>query len=263
MRVREGGFVGARGTRLFRRSWLPDGQARGVLVLVHGMSEHSGRYEHVGRFLADRGLAIHAYDHRGHGRSQGERGTAEDFDDFLADLRSLFVLVQEEHPDAGGRLVLFGHSMGGLIATAYVLDSAPKPDLLVLSSPAIVPLIGPGDRTIDPSRLSHDPEVWRAYMEDPLVLRERVQDTLFVRLAAGLSRLVGRAGEIRLPFLLVHGEEDQVCSAEGARLYLSSSASTDATLRSYPGGRHELFNETFREQVLDDLWSWLDERLPR
>lgn len=251
--------VGSSGVALLLRQWTPE-PCRGVVVLAHGMSEHSGRYEHVAEYLAARGLAVYAHDHYGHGRSGGVTGSVADFGHFLEDLALVVERARAEHP--GLPLVLVGHSMGGLIALAYVLDQAlAQPDLLVLSGPAIVPLVTPGDRTIDPSRLSRDPEVWEPYMSDPYVLRERVTEELFARLADGIGRIVGRAGEIRVPVLLIHGLDDPVCSAEGARMYLESGELEDFEMRLYEGGRHEMFNEVNRDEVLADLADWIAARL--
>jgi acylglycerol lipase len=258
--VTEGTFPGAAGVSIYRRAWLPEGRARGVMVLVHGMSEHSGRYDHVGRFLASRGLAVHALDHRGHGRSGGETGTVEKFDFFLDDLSTFLSAVRAECP--AGPLVLLGHSMGGLIVSAYLLERKPSPDLVVLSGPAIVPIIEAGGRRIDATRLSRDPEAQRAYMEDPLVLRERVKEELFYRLAEGVMLLVGRSGEIGQPILLIHGTDDRLCSAEGAEAWVRASSSSDITVQLYQEGRHEMFNEINRDEVLAGLWQWLDARLP-
>jgi acylglycerol lipase len=258
--INESSFTGAGGVTIFRRSWLPVGTPRAVLVLSHGMSEHSGRYDSLGRFLAAGGVAVHALDHRGHGRSGGEVGTVDRFGDFLDDLSTFMSLARAEHPY--GPLVLLGHSMGGLIATAYVLERQPQPDLLVLSGPAIVPLLEPGERRIDATRLSRDPDEQRKYLEDPLILRERVRDELFYRLAEGIGLLVGRAMEIRQPLLLLHGLDDRLCSAEGAEAYVRASGSPDVTVRLYPEGRHEMLNEINRDEVVSDLWAWLDARIP-
>jgi lysophospholipase len=247
------------GEILFYRVWRPAARARGVVVLVHGLSEHSERYEHVGRFLAQHDLAVYAHDHVGHGRSGGPRGWIAKFDDFLDDVAKMHELAAREQP--GVPLFLLGHSMGGLIAAAYVLERARKPDYLILSGPAIVPILDPADRTIDASRLSKDPAVQKAYMDDPLVLRERVTNELFERLADGVGLLPGRAGEIRMPTLLIHGDADLLCSAEGARMWLESSNNPEVTVKLYRGGRHEMFNETNRQEVLDDLWAWIAARL--
>lgn len=249
----------ADGAEIFYRTWPAVPGPRAVIVLVHGMGEHSGRYRHVAEFLSQRGMAVYALDQRGHGLTSGEKGTVGRFEDLLDDLETFMRLAVTEHP--GLPLVLFGHSMGGLIVTAYMLERSLLPDYLVLSGPAIVPIFDPADRTIDPTRLSRDPAAWRSYLEDPLVLRERVQDGLFVALAQGLGLLVGRAGQIEVPVLLIHGEADALCSAEGARAYVQSTSSSDATVLVYPGGRHEMLNEINRDDVLEDLWSWLRSRL--
>ena len=153
----------------------------------------------------------------------------------------------------------FKSSLHKAIAQVNSLDR--KPDFVVFSGPAIVPILDPGDRRIDSTRLSKDPEVQRAYMEDPLVLRERVTDELFVRLADGLAYLPGRAGELAMPTLLIHGGDDLLCSAEGAEAWLRGSNVKDLTAKIYAGGRHEMFNETNRDEVLADLWDWMQARL--
>jgi acylglycerol lipase len=256
----DGTFQGAEGVKIFRRAWLPSGPRRAVMVLVHGMSEHSGRYDHVGRYLAARGIAVHALDHRGHGRSGGETGTVEEFGHFLDDLSAFLTMVRTE--ETSGPMILLGHSMGGLIVSAYLLERAPQPDLVVLSGPAIVPIVEAGPRRIDATRLSRDPEAQRAYLEDPLVLRERVKEELFYKLAEGVMLLVGRAGEIRQPLLLIHGTDDRLCSAEGAEMWVRSSSSSDITVELYAEGRHEMFNDINSDEVLAGLWSWLDARIP-
>src|SRR5690606_36795726 len=134
-------------------------------------------------------------------------------------------------------------SMGGLIVTPYLLERPLRPDLVVLSGPALLPVLDPGDETIDPTRLSRDPAAWEAYLEDPLILRERVQFGLFVAIAHGLQMIVGRAAAIDHPILLLHGSADRLCSAEGAREFVEASSSPDITIKIYEGGRHEMLNE--------------------
>jgi len=255
-----GAATGASGEEIFYRIWSPDSEPRAALVLVHGLGEHSGRYEHVAEHLVARGVVVHAYDHLGHGRSGGRRGWMRGYADLLDDLQ-WFHQRAAAH-SAGVPLVLFGHSMGGLIVTTYLLDRAASPDLLVLSSPAIEPVVEEGGRSIDATRLSKDPVVQESYMTDPLVLRERVTEELYYGLIDGLAMLPGRAAEISFPTLLIHGAADAVCSAEGARRYVESFSGGDVTCKLYADGRHEMFNETNRAEVLDDLWAWLDERLP-
>jgi len=252
-------FAGAGGYPIYLRRWRPSVPARASLVLSHGLGEHCGRYEHVARRLVESGVTVYGHDHQGHGKSGGTVGTVENFEDFLEDLATVIGRARSENE--GKRLFLLGHSMGGLIATAYVLEKADKPDCLILSGPAIVPLMAAGERTIDATKLSRDPEMQKLYLTDPLVLRERVKDDLYGKLADGLALLPGRAGEISMPILLLHGGDDALCSAEGAEAYVRSTAGDDITVKIYPGGRHESFNEINREQVLEDLVSWVEARI--
>jgi len=260
VRSETGTFGNCVGEDSYYRIWRPDGPSRAGLLLVHGLGEHSGRYEHVAEYLTQKGVTVYALDQLGHGKSGGQTGWIEHFSHFLDDLETFDRLVRRDNGDRP--LVLLGHSMGGLIVTAYLLEKPLKPDLLVLSGPAIVPIINPEDRSIDPTRLSKDPALWETYLNDPLTLRERVTDELLWRLADGVHMLPGRAGEIDMPILLIHGEADALCSVEGAKSYVHESGSKDVTVKTYPDGRHEMFNETNKAEVLDDLGRWLDERLP-
>ena len=254
-------FKGAKDFDIFFHSWIPTREPIGTLVIAHGIGEHSGRYDHVGRYYADRGIAVYALDHQGHGRSGGVTGTVESFADFLDDVESLLEFARREQ--AGLPLVLLGHSMGGLIVTAYLLEKSLHPDFAILSGPAIVPLLDPNNRTIDPTRLSRAPEVWKQYLEDPLVLKERVREDIYPKLIEGVSLLPGRAVELELPLLLIHGADDQLCSAEGAKQYVESSSSDDVTVHIYEEGRHEMLNEINRDEVLADIWSWIEPRISR
>ena len=253
-------FEGAGGVELLGRTWQPGGPVRAVVMLVHGLGEHCERYEHVGAFLAGRGFRVCSYDQRGHGRSGGRTGWVGSFDEFLDDLGIFHERVRSEAGDLP--VVLLGHSMGGLIVTAYVLDREPRPDLLVLSSPAVAPIVDEGAGEIDASMLSHDPAVQESYRTDPLVLRERVTDDLLAHVFDGVLRVDGRASEIDLPVLLLHGTDDRLCSADGAHAYVEATSSTDRTVELYEGGLHEMFNETCRDRVLADLGAWLDARVP-
>jgi alpha-beta hydrolase superfamily lysophospholipase len=251
-------FESVTGEDAFYRIWRAPAPTAAV-VLVHGLGEHSGRYDHVGRYLAERGVSVYALDHQGHGRSGGRRGWVSDFSVFLDDLATLHDGVRMEHADLP--LFLLGHSMGGLIVTAYLLDRPLRPGFVVLSSPAIVPILSADAPAIDPTRLSRDPLVQEAYLSDPLILRERITDELYLRLAEGLANIEGRADEISQPLLLIHGKDDKLCSWEGAVAYVQASDSLDVTLCLYDEYRHECFNEIDREQVLADLWAWMEPRI--
>jgi len=272
-------FVSAWGRKLFRRAWLPDAPTA-VLVVVHGFGEHSGRYEEVGRTFAHRGFAVHAYDHVGHGQSTGRRGHVATFDWFLDDLEHFIRIVREEHP--GLPLVLLGHSMGGLIVASLAGQRTPAVDLLVTSGAALA--VGEGvsgfrmamarvlrrvwptltlEAGLDVQGLSRDPEVIRAYEADPLV-HGKASAAFGAGMAEATERAQAGAPQVTRPMLLLHGEDDPLCKAEGSRLFfeaLPREHVKGSELRIYPGLRHEIFNEPERGEVFADMLTWIEARL--
>lgn len=276
IRRTEGGFEGERGVHLFRRSWTGDDPER-LLLLVHGFAEHSGRYEHVGRWFAERGAVVHAYDHRGHGRSHGPRNDVRSFDDYLDDLGSLLEIVQREHP--GLPLTLVGHSMGGLISTAFVRERKPEIHSLVTSGPALelaetlrggrgrllraLALLAPGLRIpagLPAAALSRDPEVVRRYEEDPLV-DTRLTPRLATAMMRAIARTAGGGYGVEVPVLMLHGGDDPLCPASGSESFFASLPPDSAPpneIRIYPGLRHEIFNEPEQESIFEDVLGWLE-----
>ncbi len=243
------------------------------MLLVHGWAEHSGRYEHVGAWLAARGCAVHAYDHRGHGRSAGPRGHARRFADLLDDLEIALARARAEAP-ALPTFVL-GHSMGGLVVAAFAAERDPEITGAVTSGAALaladvpsrarlavlrlVARIAPRlrmDRPIATDALSRDPEVGRAYAEDPLVLRRMTLGLGSAFLGAALLTL-SAAGAVRVPMLLLHGADDTLCRAEGSRRFHAGLCAPASDLRIYAGLRHEILNEPERETVLEDVLGWM------
>jgi alpha-beta hydrolase superfamily lysophospholipase len=269
----EARFAGAGGLSLFRRSWLGAAPRRAVL-LVHGWAEHSGRYDHVGAWLAARGCAVHAFDHRGHGRSYGARGHARGFDELLDDVECLLERVRVEHPELP--VFVVGHSMGGLVVTLLVAERALALAGAVTSGPALALTERPSGarlallraaarvaprarvaRPISGEGLSRDPDVARAYESDPLVLREMTLGFGRAFLAA-VERASGANGRVRVPLLMLHGEEDPLCPADASRRFFEGLAHPSSDLRLYEGLRHEILNEPEREAVLADLLAWLE-----
>ncbi len=272
----EGHLRGAEGRGpaplLFRRSWLP-AEPWAALLVVHGYAEHSGRYEELGSWFAARGLAVHGYDHRGHGRSEGPRCHVDRFEDFLDDVDRVLEQVREEHSDLP--VVLLGHSMGGLVVTAFLADRRPPIAAAVTSGAALA--VGPGvskarmamarllrrlapqlalGSGLDPAGLSRDPEVVRRYLEDPLVYRT-MTSALAVELLSSIPRVAGRAVEVQVPMLLLHGSDDPLCPVEGSRAFHGGLRVHGSDFRAYPGLRHEIFNEPEREEVFADVLAWL------
>lgn len=270
-------FDGVGGVRIVYDVWTPDTEPRGVVVLSHGLGEHARRYDHVAARFAQDGLVTYALDHRGHGRSGGKRVLVKDISEYTGDFDTLVGIATKEHP--GLTRIVLGHSMGGGIVFAYGVEHPDDYDLMVLSGPAVaaqtavspvlawfakaVGAIAPGLplQELDASAVSRDPAVVNAYNTDPLVYHGKVP--------AGVGRtllLVGetmpqRAASLTAPLLVVHGSEDRLIPADGSRQLVEAVGSSDVQLKIYPGLYHEVFNEPERDQVLDDVVSWINARL--
>jgi acylglycerol lipase len=275
--AKEGEFTGQGGLRLYWRAWLPDGEVRAVLIVTHGYGEHGGRYGNVVEFLVPRGLAIYALDQRGHGRSEGLRGHAGRFAEFVDDLHGFRVRVEQEHPAIP--LFVLGHSLGGLIVARYLLKHASGLAGTILSSPAVrlaeppprwrrwlarvLSVVAPRtsfQTDVQPELLSHDPAVGRAYAADPLVHR-RATARFFTELERAMRDVGDRAGEIRLPILVLQAGDDRLVDAPAAEEFASQAGSADKEVHVYPELFHEIFNETDKASVFADVERWLEARL--
>lgn len=274
MRTRRGSFSGARGTPIVHREWLPDGEPAGTVVVVHGINEHAGRYQHVAERLVDKGWLVAAPDHRGHGLSGGRRAAVEQFEDYIDDLDDYLRVVLAEAPRPR---FLLGHSLGGLIAVVYALHHPGVVDGLVLSAPGVVRPRDLSSATLRFGRLasryasniplvalpldqvSRDPEVVTAYRSDPLVHLGRVRARTGAEILDAIGEVERRIGELALPLLLLQGTCDRVVDPGAATWVDANAGSADRTLRVYDGLYHEVLNEPEREQVIDDVVRWLDE----
>jgi alpha-beta hydrolase superfamily lysophospholipase len=275
LRRTEDHFIAGGGRRLFCRSWLPPEPVRTV-VLAHGFGEHCGRYEEMASWLAERGCAVHAYDHQGHGQSPGPRGHADRFDDFLDDLEQFLNHARNANPALP--LVLVGHSMGGLVVANLATDRQPGIDLLVTSGAAlsispefsrfkrwlarVLRSVAPRlsmEAGLDLDGLSTDPEVIRRYVADPLV-HGRVSAAMAAGMMDATEATSQSAGQVRVPMLLLHGEEDPLCLVAGSESFhaaLPHSEVAGSAIRTYPKLKHEIFNEPSREQIFQDLLDWV------
>ncbi len=263
----ESELQGARG-RVVVHEWAnPD--ARFVALLAHGYGEHAGRYDHVARRLVTEGAAVYAPDHLGHGRSDGERAHCEDGEDFSNDLHRVAELARAEHP--GLPVVLLGHSMGGMIATRYAQKHQGELDALVLSGPAIggnpalEMLLGMDpipDVPIDPDVLSRDTTVGRAYGDDPLVWHGPFKRSMLQAMVTAVHAVADGPSLGDVPTLWIHGEEDQLVPLAVTREAIERVRGDRFEEKVYPGARHEVFNETNKDEVLDDVVAFIHRALP-
>ncbi|MEP6896919.1 MAG: lysophospholipase [Rhodanobacter sp.] len=264
------------GRRLFLRDW-PTSRPRGAVLIVHGLGEHSGRYQRLAQWLNQRGCTVRSYDQRGHGRSPGQRGHIRHGDDLLEDLATVYLDYAAATATAP---LLLGHSMGGLVAARAVLDRRIEPPALVLSSPAlrswepvsmvrlartlarIAPRL-PLRNGLKFDKLSHDAAVVAAYRADPLrtgLITPRLADFIF---RAGAS-CIADANRLSVPTLLLVADSDELVDPSGSRDFARAAAATQQlTTRFFSNLYHELFNESEpgRGQVLMQLADWLGRRI--
>lgn len=243
------------------------------MLLFHGLGEHSGRYAHVAEALVQAGYAVHALDHRGHGKSEGKRVYVKRYDEFQRDLVQFRELVTAQHP--GLPLVVMGHSMGGNLAMGHVLDHQEGVRALVLSGPALklgeslpkwqvgilllIAKVFPGLRpqALAADAISRDPEVVRAYLDDPLVFSGKVTAGLGAALIRAMRSFPARYASLRLPLLLLHGTHDQLADVAGTRELERLAVNAQVTAHYYDGLYHEVFNEPEQATVIADLVAWL------
>ncbi len=261
---------------LFGRSW-PVEAPKGVVCLVHGLGEHGGRYAPLAAALNRAGFAVHAFDLRGHGKSGGKRGHTPSYESLLDDITSLLDDAEEKFP--GAPLFLYGHSLGGNLVVNYILRRpvarlagavATGPWLrLAFEPPAykiwlartvgrLLPaLLQPSG--LNPEFLSHDPEIVRAYVEDPLV-HDRISSALFLgAYEAGLWALE-HAADLPLSLLLMHGAADQLTSPQASEAFCRR-AGERCVFRAWDGLYHEIHNEPQKEEVYRAVIAWLENRL--
>lgn len=266
----------ADGTELVTYLWQLEAP-KAMVVIVHGYAEHAGRYAAFAEKLVDAGYAVAALDHRGHGRSAGERANVTVFRQYVDDLRRFIESLRERYGELP--LALFGHSMGGVIAGQLVLEHPHKASALILSAPYLknavpvppwlvrladglsrwlpsLPLI-----RLDSRGLSRDAAVVAAYDSDPLVYTGRVKARLASELRTAADYLLARAAAIRLPTLIIHGDADPIADVAGSRALYAALGAKDKTLDVVPGGYHEPLNDLDRERVTALIVDWLRPRL--
>ena len=275
MRSEEFDLISKDGRQLYGRSWLPDDEREpeAVICLIHGLSEHSGRYEEFAKYFTSRRIAVFTFDLKGHGKSPGKRGHVRDYDSLLDDVESLLKTARKEHNDA--LLFLFGQSLGGNIVANYVIRknttevagavlSAPwlrlafTPPAFKVRLTAIMKSIYPAyaeKSNIDAEELSKEAEVITAYKEDPLV-QKRISSGLFLSATKKGEDVLKNAFKLTIPLFAIHGKADKLTSWQATEEFIGN-AGEKATLKLYEGVKHEPHNDTERNDVLSDIHHWI------
>jgi alpha-beta hydrolase superfamily lysophospholipase len=269
-------FAAGDGLTLSYRRWLPLGEPRTVVAMVHGFCEHGGRYAAVAEKLCAHGYAVFALDLRGHGRSGGERLRIAAFDDYVDDLDAFLVHVAREQP--GRPLFLLGHSMGGAIAVRLTLRRRSPIDGLILSAAALriagnvfpvlrklarlmsrfwprLRLVRLGDRM-----LSRDPQVVADFRSDPLVDHGKFPVRSGAEILGAAQAIQGQMESIEVPLLILHGTGDRLTDPRGSWELYVRARSADKTLKLYQGLYHDLLHEPEWEEVSDEILQWLGQR---
>ncbi len=248
------------------RDWVPEGTPRAYVVLVHGIAEHSGRYERTGTLLADAGLFVRSFDLIGFGGTGGRRGDIDDWSRYHDQVGRHVSWAREQ----GGPVVLMGHSMGGNLALGYALSDRERPDLLILSAPALgggaawqkaiagvaarlAPTI-PVPQALKGEQLSRDPAVGDAYFSDPLVYT-KATPRLGLALFDSMQDLTARANRLEVPTLVLHGTADTIVPP-GSTAILGEVAGVERRLK--PNLRHEILNEPEGPELVQEIVDWID-----
>ncbi len=274
---KEGTFSGVGGIKLYYQCWLPQ-HAKAIVLICHGVADHGGRYVRVAQALVEAGYAVYAHDHRGHGRSEGARLHVDRFQLFIDELDIFREAIATKQPDRA--IFLFAHSMGSAVGLGWLAEHPGDVAGFISSGTALVPGRGfppwlvrlnallarflPRLRLISlPAQgISRDTEWVRATYADPLIHHGPGTVRLAAEISGALERATRDAECVRVPLLIIHGQEDILTDIRGAHLLHERASSEDKTLMVYEGAYHEVFNDApeARRAVLRDLIRWLDAR---
>ncbi|MBA3011510.1 MAG: lysophospholipase [Proteobacteria bacterium] len=276
MKHQEGYLKSNRATNIYYQYWLPENEIKAVLLVVHGLAEHSGRYMNLVNHFVPAGYAVYGIDHIGHGKSDGKRVYVERFQDFTKTLKTYFDCVRDWQPQKP--IFLVGHSMGGLIGASYLLEHQKDLSGAILSGPGvklpdhlsqitiwagkILSVLMPtaGVAPLNYEGISRDPKVVAAYANDPLVYTGKITARLAAELMKAIVHLADHAGKIRLPILISQGGCDTIVDPDGAQLLYNLVGSADKAIKIYDPLYHEIFNEPEHETVLKDVQLWIESR---
>ncbi|HEY3449407.1 MAG TPA: alpha/beta hydrolase [Myxococcales bacterium] len=273
----EGSLAARDGLRLYRKSLSPAGPAKAHVAVVHGYGEHLGRYQEAMERLCRAGYAAHACDFRGHGKSEGHRAHVDDFAQYLSDLD---VLVEHVRGKAGSqKILLLGHSLGGLILARWLvgkseglagavlcspfMDLGFQPPKIKLMAAGLLSAVAPRLHMANElayEQLTHDEAIQKATAADPMYLHVTTA-RWFKETTAAQRATLAAAGQILVPALVLIGEADTIALPAAGRRLFEALGSADKTLKTYDGFRHEVLNEVGRDRVFEDVVAFLDKHL--
>jgi alpha-beta hydrolase superfamily lysophospholipase len=269
-------FEDADGFKIFFRSWRPEGQARAVIVICHGVNSHGGQYLWTGDQLVHSDFAVYAIDLRGRGKSEGERFYIDDVSDYVEDVAALIKLAKSREP--GLPVFLLGHSAGGVVSCIYALENQAELAGLICESFAFkvyapdfaldvikgVSYVAPRIPILKLKNedFTRDPAALEALKNDPLTAGEVQPAKTVAALVRADERLEKEFPLITLPLLILHGTADKATVPSGSQFFYDTAGSKDKTLKLYEGHYHDLLNDTCKEEVMADIKAWINKRLP-
>lgn len=273
--AKEETFKGVDGYNIFLRSWRPAGVPRAVVAISHGFNSHSGQYFWVAGQLVAQGYAVYALDHRGRGKSDGERYFVNSFADYVADLHTMIGIAKQREP--GLPVFLLGHSAGGVIACGYTLEhgaglkglicesfafQVPAPDFALAALKGLSHLAPHAHvLKLNNAHFSRDPAAVQAMNDDPLIENETQPTLTVAEMARADDRLKKSFGQITLPVFILHGTEDKATKPSGSQEFYDHAGSADKTLKLYEGHYHDLLADVGKETVMADINAWIAKRV--
>ncbi len=277
MKHQDGYFKNRENQSIYFQNWLPENPAKAVLLIVHGLNEHSGRYDHFSNFFVTEGYAVYSMDLIGHGKSDGPRAFVKDFTNYIDDINLYVDKIKQSQP--GSPIFLIGHSMGGLIGALLLINYPDQFAGAVLSgsvvqvpddvSPLFISLgkfissVLPklGLLKIDLSGLSRNPDVVQAYKDDPLVNSGKFTARISAEMNKSFDRVAAEGSRIKSPVLILHGGSDRIVNPACSHFLYSLVSSEIKKLIIYDSFYHEIYNDPGHGQVFKDVSSWINNQL--
>lgn len=277
MKHQDGYFKNQENLSIYIQNWLPENPAKAVLLIVHGLNEHSGRYDYFSNFFVNEGFAVYSMDLIGHGKSDGTRAYVKDFVNYIDDINLYLDKIKQLQP--GSPIFLIGHSMGGLIGALLLIDYPDQFAGAVLSGSVVqvpddvsplfislgkfVSLVLPklGLLKIDLSGLSRNPDVVQAYKDDPLVNSGKFTARISAEMNKSFDRVAVEGSRIESPVLILHGGSDRIVNPACSHFLYALVSSDIKKLIIYDSFYHEIYNDPGHEQVFEDVSSWINNQL--